>query len=87
MPALAYATIRTACTSVLQQNLHQQTTWMESDPDQVYWRLCVFWNVYVSDRNVSVSCGRPASLQLEDIDVEMPDKFCERVSNMLQYSH
>lgn len=28
-----------------------------------------------------MSCGRPASLTIEDLDVELPDAFYDRVSN------
>jgi hypothetical protein len=80
MSTLAYTTIRMACTAVLQQNLHQQTTWTEVDPEQVYWRLCVFWNVYISDRTISISCGRPASFHKDDINIETPEEFFNRVS-------
>lgn len=84
MPTLAYNAIRTTCTALFQQNLHQQSTWPEGNQEQVYWRLCVFWNVYISDRTISISCGRPASLHIDDINVEMPEAFCERVSTSRQ---
>lgn len=77
---LAYSSMRTTCTSALQQNLHQQATWTERDSELVYWRLCLFWNVFISDHSISVSCGRPVSFRIEDVQVELPDVYCSRVS-------
>lgn len=72
--------MRLACTATLQQNIHQRMTWPNIDSEQLYWRVCLFWNVYITDRSISLSCGRPTSFQIEDTNVEMPAEFCERVS-------
>ncbi|KAF2825230.1 hypothetical protein CC86DRAFT_40646 [Ophiobolus disseminans] len=80
IPALAYSAIRTACTTLLQQNLHKQTTWQTSDPEQGYWQTCVFWTTYVTDHSISMSCGRPTSMQIKDIDVETPQAHTSRIS-------
>ncbi|KAH7381377.1 hypothetical protein DE146DRAFT_670431 [Phaeosphaeria sp. MPI-PUGE-AT-0046c] len=78
MPALAYGAIRTTCTAVLQHNFHQQSTWAKMEDEHIYHRLCVLWNVVVSDRAISLSCGRPASLNMEDLNVELPGNFLDQ---------
>ncbi|KAH7070132.1 hypothetical protein FB567DRAFT_598677 [Paraphoma chrysanthemicola] len=82
LPALAYSAIRTACTAALEQNLHQQPAWSDIDPEQTYWRICVFWNVHITDRLISVSCGRPASFQAEHVQVELPGDFYDRQASV-----
>ncbi|KAH4926486.1 hypothetical protein HBI73_146820 [Parastagonospora nodorum] len=79
IPALAYAAIRTTCTVALQQNLHQQSAWgAELDVEQMQWRLYLFWNIRLSDHAISLSCGRPPSLHMDDINVETPEAFWNR---------
>lgn len=63
----------------LQQNMHRRAVSDEISDGEVYWRLCVFWTIYVADQVISLSCGRPASLYINDIDVETPDVYCHRV--------
>ncbi|KAF1911943.1 hypothetical protein BDU57DRAFT_523209 [Ampelomyces quisqualis] len=75
LPALAYTAMRTTCTALLHQNLHQQSMWSDADVEQVYRRVVVFWNVYISDHTISMSCGRPASLSKEAIDVTTTDSL------------
>lgn len=82
LPALAYGAMRKTCTAVLQQNLHQQSMWTQIESEEVYKRICVVWNVVISDRTISLSCGRPASLTLGDLSVELPHEFHNRVSTL-----
>jgi hypothetical protein len=82
---LAYNAIRTACTAVLQQNLHQQSTWTDLNPEQLYWQLCVFWNVYIADRTISISCGRPASFHKDDISIETCEEVYNRVRKTISF--
>jgi hypothetical protein len=81
MPSLAYATSLSACnTATLQYNLHQQHTWTETNRNKVYWRICVLWNLCISDRNISLSCGRGPFFDSGDFSVETPQDFYDRVS-------
>ncbi|KAH8695814.1 hypothetical protein GQ44DRAFT_694852 [Phaeosphaeriaceae sp. PMI808] len=80
MPMMAYNSIRIACTAALQQNLHQQMMGTGRDPDILYWRVSLFWNVFIADHSISTSCGRPVSFHIEDVQVEMPDAIFNRAS-------
>ncbi|KAL5118653.1 hypothetical protein ACEQ8H_003504 [Pleosporales sp. CAS-2024a] len=79
-PALAYAAMRTAFTVALQNNLHQQAEWLvHVDTERAYWRASLFWNIWLLDSTISISCGRPVSLHAEDINIEAPQVFYNRI--------
>jgi hypothetical protein len=41
----------------------------------MYWRVCLFWNLYISHRKISLSCGRQKSF---DIQVGILVSKCHR---------
>ena len=80
MPGPAYSTIGVAGRLVFQYSLHQQSTWSNITIFQAYERICVFWNVFVTDRFISLACGRPYTIHEADIEVELPTELFSRVS-------
>jgi hypothetical protein len=44
-------------------------------------RLRTFWNVYIADRRISLSCRRPYSIRESDVDVEWPMALHGQVSS------
>lgn len=81
MPGPAYSSIGIAGRLVFQHSLHQQSTWADITTQQAYERICVFWNVFIVDRFISLSCGRPYSIHEADIQVELPMELFNRVSS------
>ncbi|KAF1945138.1 hypothetical protein EJ02DRAFT_339304 [Clathrospora elynae] len=86
MPGLAYNTIGLASRLVFQHSLHQQSTWTNISIDQAYVRMGVFWNVFIADRLISLSCGRPYTIQEADIHVESPMDFFTRQISSEQFA-
>ncbi|KNG50755.1 hypothetical protein TW65_01733 [Stemphylium lycopersici] len=84
MPGPAYSSIGIAGRLVFQYSLHQQSTWADITAQQAYERTCVFWNVFVADRFISLACGRPYSIHEADIQVELPMELFNRVMLPLQ---
>ncbi|KAF1829155.1 hypothetical protein BDW02DRAFT_574240 [Decorospora gaudefroyi] len=78
MPGPAYNTIGFASRLVFQHSLHQQSTWTDIDALQAYERVCVFWNVFVTDRFISLACARPYTIHETDIQVELPVELFNR---------
>lgn len=78
-PGPAYSSIGIAGRLVFQHSLHQQSTWSDITTQQAYERICVFWNVFVADRFISLACGRPYSIHETDIQVELPVELFNRV--------
>lgn len=72
VPDAAYTTIGLASRLVFQYGLHQQRSLSHLDPEQLYAHICVFWNVFITDRCISLSCGRPYSIREKDINVDSP---------------
>ncbi|KAF2623492.1 hypothetical protein BU25DRAFT_375634 [Macroventuria anomochaeta] len=77
-PSLAYNTIGLASRYVLQQGLNRQTSFAGSGMWEIYERSRVFWNILVTDRRISLSCGRPYTIRDADIDVERPSDMYQR---------
>jgi len=80
MPGPAYNTIGAAATLALQFSLHQQSTWTNITTVQAYERICTFWNIFVQDRFISLTYGRPYRIHETDIQVEAPVDLSQRVS-------
>lgn len=77
---MAYTTIGLASRLILQYGMHQQRFFSHLDTEQLYSHSCIFWNVFVTDRNISLSCGRPYSIRDLEIDLELPMDIFNRVS-------
>ncbi|KAJ4376348.1 hypothetical protein N0V83_001631 [Neocucurbitaria cava] len=75
----AYTTIGLASRLSLQYGLHQQRSLSHLNPEQLYTHISVFWNVFVADRFISLSCGRPYSIREQDIDVGQPAEVYMKV--------
>ncbi|KAI4702666.1 hypothetical protein J4E89_010388 [Alternaria sp. Ai002NY15] len=80
MPGPAYNTIGAAATLALQFSLHQQSTWTNITTVQAYERICTFWNIFVQDRFISLTCGRPYRIHETDIQVEAPVDLSQRAN-------
>ncbi|RYN32313.1 hypothetical protein AA0115_g3813 [Alternaria tenuissima] len=78
MPDPAYNTIGAAARLAFQSSLHQQSTWTNITTAQAYERICTFWNVFVQDRFISLTFGRPYTIHETDIQVEAPADLSER---------
>ncbi|CAO2658386.1 Nn.00g061090.m01.CDS01 [Neocucurbitaria sp. VM-36] len=72
IPSSAYTTIGLTSRLVFQYGLHQERSLSHLSPEQLYDYVCVFWNVFVTDRSISLSCGRPYSIREKDINVGLP---------------
>ncbi|KAH6629184.1 hypothetical protein C7974DRAFT_182614 [Boeremia exigua] len=77
-PGLAYSSIGSASSYVLQQGLNRQASLHEAGVWESFERLRVFWNILIADRRISLSCGRPYTIRDTDIDVERPSNFYQR---------
>ncbi|EUC30313.1 hypothetical protein COCCADRAFT_28788 [Bipolaris zeicola 26-R-13] len=84
MPGPAYSSIGIAGRLVFQHSLHQQSTWADITTQQAYERICVFWNVFIADRFISLACGRPYSIHEADIQVELPMELFNRAMLTMQ---
>ncbi|KAG9187183.1 hypothetical protein G6011_05054 [Alternaria panax] len=78
MPGPAYNTIGAAARLAFQSSLHQQSTWTNITAAQAYERICTFWNIFVEDRFISLTFGRPYTIHETDIHVEAPADLSER---------
>ncbi|KAH6865478.1 hypothetical protein BKA58DRAFT_222095 [Alternaria rosae] len=80
MPGPAYNTIGAAARLAFQSCLHQQSTWTNITTIQAYERICTFWNIFVQDRFISLTCGRPYTIHETDIQVEAPVDLSQRAN-------
>ena len=70
-PSLAYSTIGMASRLALQHGLHRQSSYTSLTPTETRQQLAIFWDVYIADRRISLSCRRPYSIRESDIDVSI----------------
>ncbi|KAK9386702.1 fungal-specific transcription factor domain-containing protein [Lipomyces mesembrius] len=102
LESLAYRTICFAAVLAIELGLHQSTKMSQKFPDPMQRERCraLFWCVYVVDRRMAFSTGRPYTLRDEDIDQSSPqvhtsdeaildDKRIRALylNAMIQYSH
>ncbi|KAI2477492.1 CaiA Acyl-CoA dehydrogenase [Pyrenophora tritici-repentis] len=87
VPGPAYNSIGLAARLVFQYSLHQQSTWTDITTRQAYERICLFWNVFVADRFISLTCGRPYTIHEADIQVELPNELFVRAMLPMQLDH
>jgi hypothetical protein len=78
-PNAAYNAIGTACRLCFQSGLHQQSSWRNHTPFEIHMRQRVFWTVYLLDKTISLSCGRPYCIRDSDIDIEQPAYIVDKV--------
>ncbi|KAK9368817.1 fungal-specific transcription factor domain-containing protein [Lipomyces kononenkoae] len=74
LESLAYRTICFAAVLAIELGLHQSTKMSQMFPDPMQRERCraLFWCVYVVDRRMAFSTGRPYTLRDEDIDQTPP---------------
>ncbi|KAK9354944.1 fungal-specific transcription factor domain-containing protein [Lipomyces doorenjongii] len=74
LESLAYRTICFAAVLAIELGLHQSTKMSQKFPDPMQRERCraLFWCVYVVDRRMAFSTGRPYTLRDEDIDQSPP---------------
>ncbi|KAK9327031.1 fungal-specific transcription factor domain-containing protein [Lipomyces starkeyi] len=74
LESLAYRTICFAAVLAIELGLHQSTKMSQMFPDPMQRERCraLFWCVYVVDRRMAFSTGRPYMLRDEDIDQAPP---------------
>jgi hypothetical protein len=70
-PSLAYSTIGMASRLMLQHGLHRQSSYASLTATEARQWLAIFWNVYIADRRISLSCRRPYSIRESDVDVDV----------------
>lgn len=85
MESLAYRTICFAAVLAIELGLHQSSKMEEMFPDPVQRERyrALFWCIYVVDRRLAFSTGRPHVLREADIDQELP-KVVESSSDISQ---
>lgn len=72
-PGTAYDTIGLAGTSCFNGGLHCDFDWgSRDDTDQ---RCLIFWTVYVLDRQISLSCGKP--YRIRDFHAAVEKALCD----------
>ncbi|KAK9240063.1 fungal-specific transcription factor domain-containing protein [Lipomyces kononenkoae] len=74
LESLAYRTICFAAVLAIELGLHQSSKMSQMFPDPIQRERCraLFWCVYVVDRRMAFSTGRPYTLRDEDIDQTSP---------------
>jgi hypothetical protein len=70
-PSLAYSTIGMASRLALQHGLHRRSSYTSLTVAETRQRTNIFWNVYIADRRISLSCRRPYSIRESDIDIRV----------------
>ncbi|KAK9326089.1 fungal-specific transcription factor domain-containing protein [Lipomyces orientalis] len=77
LESLAYRTICFCAILAIELGLHQSSKMSQMFPDPMQRERCraLFWCVYVVDRRMAFSTGRPFTLRDEDIDQELPQTY------------
>jgi hypothetical protein len=68
-PSAAYNDIGLACRLCFQLGLHRR---VDSTPYWTHMRQRILWTVYLLDRRISLSCGRPYTMRDQEIDLDEP---------------
>ncbi|KAK9251319.1 fungal-specific transcription factor domain-containing protein [Lipomyces tetrasporus] len=77
LESLAYRTICFCAILAIELGLHRSSKMFQMFPDPMQRERCraLFWCVYVVDRRMAFSTGRPFTLRDEDIDQELPQTY------------
>lgn len=72
-PGLCWSLVAQAARIAQAIGLHRSSNDVNLTKSEIQERRCIFWNIYVLDKCLSLSFGRPTCLPDFDCDVELPE--------------